>query len=531
VPIDDGLRQRILDWIEADPDPATSAEALRLLDTADDQLVDCFSSRLQFGTAGLRGRLGPGPNRMNRLVVRQAASGLATYLLETDPRAAERGVVIGFDARHGSAAFALDTAMVLAHRGIRALMLPPHVPTPLLAWSITEFGGAAGVMVTASHNPPQDNGYKVYLGDGAQIVPPHDVEISAHIDAAGLVVGVASAADPLIERVGDDIVERYVRFAASARLRPGVPGVPVAASALHGVGGDVLARAFVVAGFDAPFVVPTQQHPDPDFPTVAFPNPEEPGAMDAVMTLARAHSAVVAIASDPDADRMGVAIPTRDGTWRRLTGDEIGWLLADHILGNTSGRDRLVVTTLVSSSLLARMAAAHGVEHRETYTGFKWIGHTILDHPQLRFVFGYEQALGYLVAQRPLDKDGISAAVLMAEVAACASADGVTLEDRLDRIRRRYGNLVTAERSIRMAPVDARDRVAQLVAAPPLEIAGHAVTAVEEFAEAGLLRLWCGRARLQVRPSGTEPKVKLYVEVEDADPTPYLDGLAAVVSP
>lgn len=528
--IDDGLRRRVLDWIEADPDPVTQASARLMLEQGDDGLVDCFASRLQFGTAGLRGRLGPGPNRMNRLVVRQAAAGLAEYLRQTDPVAGSRGVLIGFDARHGSASFALDTATVLAHAGIRGLLLPPHVPTPLLAWAITELGCAAGIMVTASHNPPQDNGYKVYLGDGAQIVPPHDAAISRHIEAAGLRVATSPVTDPLVERVGDDIVDRYVEFAGAVRLRKDVRGVAVAASALHGVGAGVLERAFVRAGFDTPLAVESQQQPDPDFPTVAFPNPEEPGAMDEVIALAQSSGAALAIASDPDADRLGVAIPTGDGGWRRLGGDEVGWLLADHILSNTSGADRLVVTTLVSSSLLSRMARAYGVHHRETFTGFKWIGRTILDHPHLRFVFGYEQALGYLVAPRPLDKDGISAAVLMAEVAACAARDGVTLEARLGDIRRRYGNLVTAEKSIRMTPVDAAARVAQLVDSPPARVGGHDVTAVEEFREAGLLRLWCGAARLQIRPSGTEPKVKVYVEVEDADPAPYLEALAVLVT-
>jgi phosphomannomutase len=529
--VEGALRYQVRNWMAHDPDPATVAEAQALLDAGDEAaLRDRFGARLQFGTAGLRGALGAGPNRMNRLIIRQAAAGLADYLLATDPTARERGVVIGYDARHGSHDFAHDTALVLAARGIRSMMLPPRQPTPLLAWSIRALGAAAGVMVTASHNPPQDNGYKVYLSDGAQIVPPHDVGISRCIDAVGLDVAVGDSGSRLIERVDESIIDRYLDAAVKVRLTPAVPGVTVVATALHGVGGTLLRRAFLRAGFAVPECVGTQQNPNPDFPTVAFPNPEEPGAMDAVMALGAARHAALAIANDPDADRLGAAIPLRAGGWRRLGGDEIGWLLADHILQHTSGDDRLVVTTLVSSSLLARMATAHGVHHRETFTGFKWIGRTVLDNPTLRFVFGYEQALGYLVAQQPLDKDGITAAIMLAEVAACAAADGVTLEDRLDAIRATYGNLVTAERSIRMSPDMAAARVAALTKSPPSEVGGLAVTGVEEYPEAGLLRLWCGSVRLQVRPSGTEPKVKLYAEAEDADPAPYLDALAALLA-
>mgnify|MGYP006269276241 CR=1 FL=1 len=530
VPSDQSLVAAARAWLAVDPDPETRAEIESLLERQDmPALRDRFGSSLQFGTAGLRGALGGGPNRMNRLVVRRAAAGLARHLGAIDPGCAGRGVVIGHDARRGSADFALDTACVLAAHGIRALLLPPHVPTPVLAWSVVEMDAAAGVMVTASHNPPQDNGYKVYLGDGAQIVPPHDHLIAQQIEMGDLDVALAPSDHSLIERLGDALVDRYAAFAAGVRLSPGVPGVPVTATALHGVGGALLVEVLGRSGLGAPEVVALQQQPDPAFPTVAFPNPEEPGAMDAVIELARERGAVLALANDPDADRLGAAIPLASGAWRRLSGDEIGWLLADHILSRTTGDDRLVVTTLVSSSLLQRMATAHGVRHLETYTGFKWIGHAVLEHPDLRFVFGYEQALGYLVAQRPLDKDGISAAVMLVEAAACALADGETVEQRLASIRARYGDLRTAERSIRMAPADAAARVAVLAADPPGQIGNSRVTGVEHYAEAGLLRLWCGAVRLQVRPSGTEPKVKLYVEVEGDDPTAWLDPLGELV--
>jgi phosphomannomutase len=514
--------------MDADPDPATRAETQALLDAHDEQgLADRFGTSLSFGTAGLRARLGAGPNRMNRLTVRRAAGGLARYLSARVPDAAERGVVIGYDARHGSAEFAHDTAAVLAAAGLRARLLPARLPTPVLAWSITEVGAAAGVMVTASHNPAHDNGYKVYLGQGAQIVTPQDLEIAACIDAVGFDVALARGDHHLIDHLGPEVVEAYLDQVAAVRLAPRVPGARVVCTALHGVGGAVAAAAFRRAGFDAPEVVAAQQEPDADFPTVALPNPEEPGTMDAVIELAAARAADVALAHDPDADRLGVAIPTATGDWRRLSGDEVGWLLADHILSRTSGADRLVVTTLVSSSMLSRLAAAYGVHHLETYTGFKWIARAILDHPQWRFVFGYEQALGYLVAPRPLDKDGISAAVMMAEVAGCARADGVTLEQRLAGLERRFGHLVTAERAVAMSAVQARRVMSTLSSSPPATLAGQVVDSVETFAAASLVRLWCNGVRLQVRPSGTEAKIKLYAETDGTDATAPLEALAA----
>lgn len=518
-------------WIAAEPDDDVREELTALRDGPPDELAERFGGRLTFGTAGLRAQVGAGPLRMNRLVVRQAAAGLADYLLEIDPRARERGVVIGHDARRKSDVFALDTARVMAARGLRALVLPGPQPTPVVAWALTELDGAACVVVTASHNPPQDNGYKVYLGDGAQIVPPHDVGIAERIGALDpTTIELSAEDDPLIERLSTDIVDRYVAAAPAVRRRPDVPGVPVAYTPMHGVGGAVVLRAFEAAGFAPPAVVAEQFDPDPTFPTVSFPNPEEPGAMDLVMALAAATGALIAIANDPDADRAGAAIPQPDGSWRRLGGDEIGWLLADHLLRTTEGDDRLVITTLVSSALLGRMAAAHGVHFAETFTGFKWIGRTILDRPDQRFIFGYEQALGYLVAPRPLDKDGITAAVLLAEVAAVAAADGTTLQARLDDIAATYGRHVIADRSIKMDPAVAAEKVAALQAEPPPEVNGTPVAEVTWFDEAGLLRLDLeGGIRVQVRPSGTEPKVKLYGEAVDTDPTPYLAALAALL--
>ena len=518
-------------WLAAEPDADMREELEHLIAGDDDELALRFDGRLQFGTAGLRAAVGAGPQRMNRLVVQQAAAGVVDYLLKNEPDAATRGVIIGYDARRKSDAFALDTARVCAARGVRAMIFPHVVPTPVLAWNIVGVGAAAGVVVTASHNPPADNGYKVFTANGAQIVSPVDAEIAACIDEIDpCAVPLSEPDDPLIEWLGDSYVQAYLAAVPSVRLRPEIDGVAVAYSAMHGVGGDTLVAAFDRAGFPTPYVVPEQQQPDAAFPTVAFPNPEEPGAMDLLLAQAAACEAAIALCNDPDADRLGAAIPTPDGGWRRLQGDEIGWLLGDHILRHTKGGDRLVITTLVSSSLLSKMAAEYGVRFAETYTGFKWIGHTVLTQPESHFVFGYEQALGYLVCGRPLDKDGISAAVMLAEVAALARAEGVTLQGRLDAINERFGRHVMADLSVKMPPVDGTAAVARIRANPPKAVGDRSVSDVEWFDEAGLLRLQLGtELRLQLRPSGTEPKVKLYGEGIDIDPAPYLDSLAALL--
>ncbi|WP_420452786.1 phospho-sugar mutase [Ilumatobacter sp.] len=541
----DGLLDRVEAWRDAEPDADMRAELDDLAEAARSgdgdaiaELEDRFAGRLQFGTAGLRAAVEAGPMRMNRLVVRQAAAGLGRWLLEREAdgsieRATERGVVVAHDARRKSDQFALDTCRVLAALGIRSMLLPGVQPTPVLAWSITGLDAAAGVVVTASHNPPADNGYKVFLETGSQIVSPVDTEIS---DAIGevdpLAVEIAREDDHLIRYLDDSWQEAYVASVPSVRLRPDVAGVPVAYSAMHGVGAETIEMAFAAAGFDRPIPVVEQHLPDGSFPTVSFPNPEEPGAMDLLLETASESGAAIALANDPDADRLGAAIPQPDGTWRRLSGDEIGWLFADHILSNTSGDDRLVVTTLVSSSLLADMAAAHGVHAEETFTGFKWIGRIAHERRgEQRFVFGYEQALGYLVTDRPLDKDGISAAVLMAEIAACAQADGVTVQDRLDAIAERFGRHVTAERSVRIPPSVGAEWVAAIESDPPAEVGGVAVVGVESYPEADLVRLRLeGGARLQVRPSGTEPKVKLYAEAVDVDPDRLEELLDALAS-
>ena len=532
-------------WLAVEPDPDIAIELADLIERADadqdgtatDELAARFAGRLQFGTAGLRAAVGAGPMRMNRLVVRQAAAGLGEWLLDgqetgTIPDAARRGVVIAYDARRKSDLFAFDTARVLAAMGIRTMLHPGVQPTPVLSWSITGIEAAAGVVVTASHNPPADNGYKVFLATGSQIVDPVDRQISECIDRFDpLAVPLAADDDPHIIRLDTSWVDAYVDAIPAVRLRPEVAGGVVAYTAMHGVGGAVLERAFAAAGFDPPVVVAEQHQPDGTFPTVSFPNPEEPGAMDLLLDVARRCGAHVALANDPDADRLGAAIPQRDGSWRRLTGDEIGWLFADHILANTTGDDRLVITTIVSSSLLARMAEAAGVECEETFTGFKWIGKIVTERPDRRFVFGYEQALGYLVTNRPLDKDGISAAVMMAEITGLALADGVTLEDRLDAIAARFGRYVTAELSVRLDPAVGAEWVRAIEASPPAEVGGRTVESVSSYPEAGLVRLVVeGGMRLQIRPSGTEPKVKLYGEAVDVDQSVLADLLTALAA-
>ena len=502
-------------WLEEDPDPDTRAELRALLEANDHAaLSDRFGERLQFGTAGLRGALGAGPNRMNRVIVRRAAAGLAAYLLERVPGAASAGVVIGCDARHKSDVFAEDSAAVLAGAGVRAFLLPPRLPTPLLAFAVRHLGCAAGVMVTASHNPRADNGYKVYLGDGAQIVPPADTDISAAIDAVGPLADVPMAAldDARVMRLGDDVIEAFQRAEVGLSLVPSARDVSVVYTAMHGVGRDQVVGVWERAGFPPMHVVAPQADPDPDFPTVAFPNPEEPGALDLSLAEAARVRPDVLIANDPDADRLGAAIPDADGGYRALRGDEIGVLLADHVLRHTSGSDRLVATTVVSSTMLSKMAAAAGVHYAETLTGFKWIARAALDRPEMQFVFGYEEALGYLVGDVVRDKDGISAAMILGEIAALANAEGVSLQDRLDALARAHGLHATDQWSVRLEGAEGAARIASVMDGlrrdPPGERAEP-----EGLPPADIVMLRIGADRVVVRPSGTEPKLKMYFEV------------------
>ena len=507
------------DWLAEDPDPDTRAELSSLLAAGDvAALADRFGARLEFGTAGLRGALGAGPNRMNRAVVMRAAAGLCSFLRARGGTS----VVIGYDARHKSDVFAHDTAAVVAGFGLVPLVLPRPLPTPVLAYAVRHLSASAGVMVTASHNPPQDNGYKVYLSDGAQIVPPADVEISAAIDAIGPLSSIPRGDDWTV--LDDSIVDSYVSAVSSLPLLQQVPerDVRIVYTPLHGVGRDVIVSAFAQAGFPALQIVSQQAEPDPDFPTVAFPNPEEPGAIDLAVAAARASSADIVIANDPDADRCAVAVPDVTGDWRMLRGDEVGALLADFLLRN--GIQGRYTTTIVSSSLLSTMAARYGMPYSETLTGFKWIVKSGDD-----LVFGYEEALGYCVAPRiTRDKDGISAALLLAALAASLKSAGSSPTQRLDEIAHSYGFFATDQLSVRVDELSQISAaVTRLRATPPDVLGGLPVMSIDDFAvgveglpatDALRYRLdgsahGYGAARVVVRPSGTEPKLKCYLEV------------------
>ncbi|MGW2152155.1 phospho-sugar mutase [Nonomuraea sp. NPDC001699] len=513
-PVDADLLRRARQWLAQDPDPDTRAELSGLLEDDDlPTLRERFQAKLEFGTAGLRGELGAGPNRMNRVTVMRAAAGLAGVL------GPGKHVVIGYDARHKSDVFARDTAAVLTGAGLHVSLLPRPLPTPVLAFAVRQLGADAGVTVTASHNPPRDNGYKVYWGDGSQIVPPVDREISAAIDAVGRVDQLPLDGPGTLTELGEDIVDDYIDAVTALPLGE-ARDLRVAYTPLHGVGSGTLTGAFLAAGFETPMAVEEQRNPDPDFPTVAFPNPEEPGAMDLAVALAAKLGSDLILANDPDADRCAVGVPLPDGTCRMLTGDEVGGLLAEHVITHTTG-DRLVATTIVSSTLLSKIAQAHGVRYGETLTGFKWImkaGEGL--------VFGYEEAIGYSVgsdAGLPVhDKDGIGAALTVAAVAAAAKRDGRTLLDLLDDQAVRYGLHATSQLSFRVADLSlisgAMDR---LRAAPPSRLGDHAVEAVDDLSrgDGGLppteglrFRLSDG-GRVVVRPSGTEPKLKCYLEV------------------
>jgi len=531
-------------WLAEDPDPQTRSELAALIEAKDlAELEDRFSGTLEFGTAGLRGALGAGPNRMNRVVVIRAAAGLAAYLRDTG---ASGAVVIGFDARHNSDVFARDTAEVMTGAGIPALVMPRPLPTPVLAFAIRELGCAAGVMVTASHNPPQDNGYKVYLGDGSQIVPPADAGIAERIAAVGPLADVPRGDGGTV--LDDSIVSRYTE-AVLGVARGGARDLDIVYTPLHGVGGDLTAQVLEAAGFPAPTVVAAQAAPDPDFPTVAFPNPEEPGAMDLAMALASETGADLVVANDPDADRCAAAVPlpkgsTTGGGWRMLRGDEVGAILGAALLAR--GATGTYAASIVSSTLLGKLAAAAGQPYAETLTGFKWISRV----PGL--VFGYEEALGYCVDPgRVRDKDGISALLLLCEVAAGLKAEGRTLVDLLDEIALAHGLHATDQLSVRVTDLsEIGAAMARLRATAPTTLGGFAVEGVDDLTVGSaalpptdglryrLADPTTGPAgpghtsgRVVVRPSGTEPKLKCYLEVVvPVDPEDGVDAARIVAA-
>jgi len=521
--VNDELLATVQAWIDDDPDPTTRSRLQSLIDSnASSELEELFDGRLAFGTAGLRAAEGPGPNRMNRLVVRQTTAGLMEWL---DGQGVEAPtIVVGFDARHGSAAFARDTAGVIAARGGRALILPSPLPTPVLARAVLSEAADAGVMITASHNPPADNGYKLYLADGIQLVAPADAEIASAIDSLATAGGRIDVSDDSVTHLGDEVADGHLD-AVQAALLTRHRSVSTVYTAMHGVAGKHLLAAFERAGFPAPGIVSEQFDPDPDFPTVAFPNPEEPGALDLALALAEATSADLVLANDPDGDRLALAVPSRDGSgYSALSGDQTGVLLADHLIRHTEGHDRLVALSLVSGRLLSKMAAAAGVACETTLTGFKWVARPIVDRPDHRYLMGYEEALGYSIAAIVRDKDGISAALVAAEAVAETIAAGNTVWHTLDRLAVAHGTHLTGPLSIRFEGTDAQEKMqttmTRILAHPLQTLAGSPLSSSENLAHGehlppttGSLLFYADDTRVIIRPSGTEPKVKAYIEV------------------
>nr|WP_202458885.1 phospho-sugar mutase [Streptomyces sp. SID5464] len=500
-------------WLTEDPDPETRTELARLIDAQDHtELAARFSGTLQFGTAGLRGELGAGPMRMNSSVVIRAAAGLAAYLKKQGHH--DGLVVIGYDARHKSHDFARDTAAVMTGAGLRAAVLPRPLPTPVLAFAIRHLGAVAGVEVTASHNPPRDNGYKVYLGDGSQIVPPADIDIAAEIAAVPSLTTVRRPTEGW-ETLDDSVLDAYLARTDAVLSKDSPRTARTVYTAMHGVGKDVLLAAFARAGFPEPALVAEQADPDPEFPTVAFPNPEEPGAMDLAFARARATTPApdLIIANDPDADRCAVAVP--DGAdWRMLRGDEVGALLAAHLVRR--GATGTFAESIVSSSLLGRIAEKAGLPHVETLTGFKWIARA----EGLRY--GYEEALGYCVDPDGVrDKDGITAALLVTELASQLKEEGRTLLDLLDDLAVEHGLHATDQLSVRVEDLSLiAAAMRRLREQPPTELAGLPITRTDDLTQGtdtlpptDGLRYTLDGARVIVRPSGTEPKLKCYLEV------------------
>jgi phosphomannomutase len=544
------LSSRAERWIAEDPDASTREELQAILDRgpeAEPELAARFAGRLAFGTAGLRGVLGAGESRMNRAVVIAAAAGLGRYLLEHDPRAKERGVVIGYDGRHLGREFSEDTAGVLTALGIPVYLSPKVCPTPVVSYAVERLGAAAGVMVTASHNPPEYNGYKVYAGNAAQIVPPWDTGIAAMIEQVGPakdvpMLSLADAGD-LVRELGDDVDKTYLEGLRGLSVsKGGDRSLTIVYTPLHGVGAPLTEASLAEAGFTNLHVVAEQREPDGDFPTVAFPNPEEPGAMDLCLALAKKHSADLVLANDPDADRLAVAVlPTGGGDYVQLTGNETGVLLGHYLLtAGPQDDDRLVMASIVSAPMLGVIARSMGVGYEETLTGFKWIANgalAALAESGAKFVFGYEEALGYTVGTLVRDKDGIGAALLMAELAAVLKAEGKTLLDRLEEVSREHGLFVSGQRTTRFEGPEGPAKMAALMDAlrkqAPTKVGQQAVEAALDYqartrtaadGTVSEIRLpasnvlsfeLAGGDRIIARPSGTEPKLKFYFDVRE----------------
>jgi phosphomannomutase len=522
-------------WIAGDPDPDTRQELQRLLDAGNEaELAERMAGSLAFGTAGLRGRVEAGSNRMNRAVVIRTTAGLADYLID---QGGEGPVVVGYDARLSSRAFMEDTVGVLAAAGLDVRYFDEPVPTPIVAYAALAADARAAIVITASHNPPYDNGYKVYDANGAQIVSPVDQEIAERITRVGPAADVPCEDDalrsPRVSPVGADVFDRYLADVATVRpVDPGSKDLRIVYTPMHGVGGKYVVGALNHFGYHGVSEVAEQFPPDGHFPTVEFPNPEEPGALDLALAQAAREDADLIIANDPDTDRLAVSVPGADGTWGPLTGNQIGVLLADYILAATTERHPIVINSIVSSPMLRSVAEAHGATYAQTLTGFKWIWNAALDlqgEGRGRFVFGYEEALGYCVVPWVRDKDGISASVMFADLAAHAADEGTSVPGRLETLYRRHGLWVSAQRSVVRPGTEGAAEIAaameRLGAQPPDHIGADEVVGVVDYREGAdrrprylgatpLVELDLGRrGRVLVRPSGTEPKLKVYIDL------------------
>ncbi|MCH7669513.1 MAG: phospho-sugar mutase [Acidobacteria bacterium] len=541
-------------WIDGDPDPVTRAEMQSLIDAgAVAEIAERMDGTITFGTAGLRGRVEAGSNRMNRATVIRVTRGLADYLIGRDGDNSDAPVVVGYDARLSSRQFVEDTVGVLAAAGLPVVMFDEFVPTPLVAYAALAYGARAAIVVTASHNPPQDNGYKVFDSNGAQIVQPVDRLIADAADAAPPAnqIEIADLDHAGISVAPMSIFDDYLNDLADIRTPlDAAPDVTIAYSAMHGVGGAFIVKALRHFGYSDVHVVAEQFEPDGRFPTLPFPNPEEPGAMDLLLALAETCSADVALANDPDADRLAVAI--HDGArWTPLTGNQIGWILGEYLLSHRQIRNPFVGMSIVSSPLLRTIAKKRGTQLHTTLTGFKWIWNAALDIGSLKgspFLFGYEEALGYSVGPAVRDKDGLSAAVVMVDLVARLKATGETLHSYLVTLGETYGRWVSVQRSVKRPGADGAEVIAaamdQLRRSTPREVGGIAVVGSEDFMtgadqrprylpSSNLIELSLGnRGRVLVRPSGTEPKLKIYVDlaVASAETLEVAEETAKVVA-
>lgn len=538
--------EQVSRWLKQDPDQRTRDELQQLIDSNDlNEINERFSQRLEFGTAGLRGKVGCGPNRMNRLVIQQTATGLGRYILQHISNASERGVVVGYDGRIDSQQFAHDTAGVLTALGIKVYLTHKVAATPIVAFGINHLNAAAAVVVTASHNPPEYNGFKVYWENGAQIIPPHDSGIAAQIDLAAeqpmQVISLEEAERvQRLKWLGDDYYQSYrstINHASQLQSQIESDNISIAYTAMHGVGALMAETLLSDAGFHQVYSVKEQREPDGTFPTVNFPNPEEAGAMDMVVALAKQHDADIACANDPDADRFAVAAKKDDGSYQMLTGDQVGCLFGHYLLSKTEANKQLVGNTIVSSSLLKKIALSAGAEYFQTLTGFKWLTNVAMtkETSERKFLFAYEEALGYTIGKTVWDKDGLSALVAFAQLTSELKHQGKTIWDQLETIYREHGVYVNAQRSIALAP-NSPPIGEQLRANPPSEIAGKRIEVIEDLkslertvigaevesidlpASDVLIYHLDGGARVIVRPSGTEPKLKCYYEVIEPFP-------------